>query len=359
MAVHWLTRRRAPGFLRVTQGDRTRHEARTPDSLAHLSTFPTPGGDALLLEYGMADDPEDRHRTVVYPGTPRRGRVRLGGVDSLFVVGDVHGEFDRLVTLLTNAGLIDGDLAWSGGRRHLVFVGDLTDRGQDVVRTLWLVYRLEREAERAGGGVHVVLGNHEIMVMLDDLRYVTPKEIEIARRHGVRYDRMFDARKSVLGRWLVSKPALLRVGRVLLAHGGASAHLLPLSLDALDDSLARFTAEDLFYFYADTTYMVAMDTASFYRRDDFFWGEESVFWHRGYVMADTLGDELANTLDHFDADVHVVGHTPLPAIAVRYDGRLIATNTAPFANEMLLLVREGRGYGMWRYGLSGPPTALP
>jgi hypothetical protein len=357
--VQWLTRARAPGFLKVSSGERVRHEATTPDSFAHRSAFRTPGEGALVLEYGAAGDPADRHRTVVHAGIPERAPARISAVDSLFVVGDVHGEFDRLVTLLANARLVGPDLAWTGGRKHLVFLGDLTDRGADVVRTLWLVYRLEREAARAGGGVHVVLGNHEIMVMLDDLRYVAPKEMEVARRHGVGYDRMFDPRSSVLGRWLVSKPALLRVGRVLLAHGGASPHLLPAGLEALDDSLARFTSEDLFYLWADSTYRAPLDSAGLARRDDFFWGEEGVFWYRGWVQSDTLAEQLAAVLDHFDADLQVVGHTPLEGMAVRYDGRLIATNTVPFANEMLLLVREGDGYRRWRYPLRGPPEPLP
>jgi len=356
--VGWLTRDRAPGILKVGTGDRVRHELTTPDSLAHRSAFRTPADDELVLEYGARGDPSDSHRTVIRTAAPRRARVSMGAVDSLFVVGDVHGEFDRLVQLLGNAGLVGPDLGWTGGGKHLVFVGDLADRGPDVVGTLWLIYRLEREAERAGGGVHVVLGNHEIMVMLDDLRYVAPKEAEIARRHGVGYDRMFDPRQSILGRWLVSKPALLRVGGVLLAHGGASPHILPLELEAFDDSLARFTSEDLFYLWADTTYLAPLDSASFVRRDDFFWGEESVFWYRGWVQADTLAEELGAVLDHFDADLHVVGHTPLPGISVRYGGSLIATNTVPFANEMLLLVREGDDYRRWRIPLSGPPEPL-
>ena len=45
----------------------------------------------------------------------------------------------------------------------MVFLGDLFDRGNDVVRTLWFIYRLEREARKQGGAIHVVLGNHEIM----------------------------------------------------------------------------------------------------------------------------------------------------------------------------------------------------
>ena len=83
-----------------------------------------------------------------------------------------------------------------------------------------------------------------------------------------------------------------------------------------------------------------------------------MLWHRGYVAADTTASELDTVLDHFDAQLHVVGHTPRAGITTRYDGRLIDVNTVPFATEMLLLVRAADGYQRWRIRESGPPERL-
>ena len=71
-----------------------------------------------------------------------------------------------------------------------------------MTKTLWFLYGLERQAEAAGGKVHVVLGNHEIMVLVNDLRYVSQKELAISEGHGIPYAGLFDGRSSVLGKWL-------------------------------------------------------------------------------------------------------------------------------------------------------------
>jgi hypothetical protein len=92
------------------------------------------------------------------------------GVPRIFAISDIHGEYDAFVDLLRNAGVIDENLNWSWTDGHLVIVGDTFDRGVSVTECLWLIYRLEQEAEKVGGRVHFVLGNHEAMVMYGDNR---------------------------------------------------------------------------------------------------------------------------------------------------------------------------------------------
>jgi len=97
-------------------------------------------------------------------------------VSRVVAFGDVHGAHDRLVYLLTQAGILDAEQNWAGGEAHLVSVGDLLDRGPDSRRVLDLLMRLEGEAARDGGRVHLVLGNHEVMNLVGDLRYVSDEE---------------------------------------------------------------------------------------------------------------------------------------------------------------------------------------
>jgi hypothetical protein len=331
----------------------------TPESLGHAAAFTAPASADIVLRYGTLNDPSDRHETTIRPHPSRRPAVRVQDVDSIFVMGDIHGEFETLTGVLTNAGVIDASHRWAAGRAHLAVAGDMLDRGADATRVLWFLYALEGQAEAAGGRVEVVLGNHEIMVMLNDLRYVAPKESAIAGLYGVRYDALFNPRESVLGRWLASRPSLIRIDDVLIAHGGVSADWLPYSLQAYDDTLAKFVGEDLFRAWADSTVQVRMDSATYQRRENFFWGPNSVFWFRGYAQSDTLPDMLKSVLRHFDSTVHVIAHTPGPTIRERYGGALIATNTSPFAAEILLLMRGGDGWRRFRYRASGPPLPLP
>jgi hypothetical protein len=176
---------------------------------------------------------------------------------------------------------------------------------------------------------------------------------------------MFDVRQSILGRWLATKPALLKINSVLFAHGGVSPDYLPFTVPTLDDTLAGFMREDIFYHWADSTFwtnpanLVGHDSASIARRENFFWDENSVFWFRGYVQQDTLGAALQAVLRRYGSDLLVVGHTPTPTIHQRYGGALIAAHPRAPATEMLLLVRAGREHRRYRYGLSGPPEPLP
>lgn len=357
--VRWITRAAGAGFLRVLVEDTVRYGFETPVSVVHEAAFPRPWPGAVTIQYGNTADEEDQHLTVLYPLDPNSSRVsEFEGVDSLFVVGDVHGRYDTLVHLLHNAGLVDEDANWSGGTSHLVLLGDVFDRGQDVTRTLWFLYGLEKQAEAAGGRLHLVLGNHEIMIMVDDLRYVSGKEKLIAQHHGTSYPRLFDVRYSVLGKWLASKPALLRIDEVLLAHGGISLDYAN-SLESFNDSLDAFINSPVFHRWSDSTVVVApMDSVALYQRTDFFFEESSVFWYRGYVQSDTLGGVLSEVLDRYNSDLHVVAHTPVETIQQRYDGSLIAVDLKEAATGLLLLVRTAEGYERLKYGLGGDPEPV-
>jgi hypothetical protein len=354
LVVQWITQAARPGVLEVVDArGQVLARVETPADLSHRAAVRPPRGGDVLLRYGGGATGETLHETVVSLAQPRRPPVSFPAVDSLYVIGDTHGMYDELVAGLQRAGLIDHALRWTGGRHHLVLAGDLMDRGPDVTGLLWLVYRLEREAAAAGGRVHVVLGNHEIMVMLGDLRYVHPKEAEVAVLHGTPYDRMFDIRHSVLGRWLASRPAMIRIGDVVIVHGGVTEPYARLGLRRYDQTLRRYMAEELFYVWADTTAAIPIDQESYERRVDFFWGESSVFWHRGYVQSDTLDAELRRSLGALRASTLVVGHTPVDSIHTRYDGRLIPAHTRRYGEELLLLARDGNAYRRYRITASG------
>lgn len=384
--VAWLTEGREPGVIEVVRMGERLHRVETPADRSHRTSFARPHDGPLVLRYGELEEGTPHgtglHTTTVHLSRDAaRPASVLTGVDSLFLVGDVHGEYDTLVRLLRNAGLVDARGAWSGGRKHVAFLGDLFDRGEDVTRTLWFLYGLEREAEAAGGGVHVILGNHETMVFTDDLRYVSAKEASLAALHGTTYPRLFDLRESVLGRWLGSRPGLMKVDGALLAHGGVAPDYAHFGVEEFNDSLRTFLADDLIYHLGailsesdtsaalvpDSSLMdlvpaervVVMDSATVQRRLDFVFDDASVFWFRDYVATDTLRKVLEDVLERHEADVHVVAHTPVPVVQARYGGRLFAVDMEDPATEMLLLVRHGNGsYEAWRFGLEGPPRPV-
>ena len=62
---------------------------------------------------------------------------------------------------MTDAGLLAND-EWAGGKAHLVQTGDITDRGPDSAR---IIRHLAGLARHAGGFIHLLIGNHELMNM--------------------------------------------------------------------------------------------------------------------------------------------------------------------------------------------------
>ena len=90
-------------------------------------------------------------------------------------VGDVHGDLTAFRAILKDAGLVDDRGGWTGGDAVLVQTGDLIDRGPSTRGVLDFVMALEKDAAKSGGSVVALLGNHEVMNMTGDLRYVPPE----------------------------------------------------------------------------------------------------------------------------------------------------------------------------------------
>jgi len=99
------------------------------------------------------------------------------GIEKVVAVGDLHGDYENFVTILKEVSLVDEELHWIGGSVHLIQTGDVLDRGPGAKAIFDLIKRLESEAEKAGGMVHMLIGNHEEMnitgIAIDQPRYVT------------------------------------------------------------------------------------------------------------------------------------------------------------------------------------------
>lgn len=150
-------------------------------------------------------------------------------MSALWVIGDVHGAFDKLSALLMQAGLIDRNGHWTGQDAHLVFLGDYLDRGPDGIGVIRLVQTLESEAPHTGGKVTALLGNHEVM-FLAAVRYkrVDPTDrlgfYEYwAGNGGQAYDLQRLEGKDIT--WLSNRPALALVDDWLLVHADSLFYL--------------------------------------------------------------------------------------------------------------------------------------
>jgi len=95
--------------------------------------------------------------------------------EKILAISDIEGNFEALRRFLLSHKVIDDQYNWTFGNGHLVCVGDFVDRGVYVTECLWLIYDLEEKAKAAGGYVHFLIGNHEVLNMSNDFRYVQTK----------------------------------------------------------------------------------------------------------------------------------------------------------------------------------------
>jgi hypothetical protein len=174
-------------------------------------------------------------------------------VAEVVAFGDVHGAYQQLHDALQTAGLIDAQGTWTGGTTHLVSLGDLLDRGDDSRKVMDLLMRLQAQAIAAGGRVHVVLGNHEVMNLTGDLRYVAAGEYaafadqdsesaaqDPAVPSGFANHRRGFASDGYYGRWLLQLPLLVQINDSIFVHGGLPPLLAEESIPVVNE---RFREE--------------------------------------------------------------------------------------------------------------------
>nr|WP_255486431.1 MULTISPECIES: metallophosphoesterase [unclassified Luteimonas] len=120
---------------------------------------------------------------------------RWDNVARIVAIGDLHGDYDSYLTVLQSAGVVDRRGRWIAGDTHLVQTGDIPDRGPDTRRIIAHMARLGGQAEKRGGQVHNLLGNHEAMNVYGDLRYVSAGEYSAfaGKRAPVLRDRYYKA----------------------------------------------------------------------------------------------------------------------------------------------------------------------
>lgn len=143
-----------------------------PPARAPSTPKPAPAPPSSDVPPRPTPTPVATHETPSRPADDRP--TRFPGAARIVAVGDVHGDLGATKRVLRLAGLIDEADRWSGGTTVFVQTGDQLDRGDDEQEILDLLTRLEGEARAAGGAMHILNGNHELMNAAGDFRYVTP-----------------------------------------------------------------------------------------------------------------------------------------------------------------------------------------
>jgi hypothetical protein len=149
--------------------------------------------------------------------------------DRIVAVGDIHGDLAALAQILRKRRLVSKKGRWKGQGAHLVLTGDLVG-GKNARLVLEYVMRLERQAARAGGAVHALLGNHDVDVLARKPKKKAPGKA-LFRKYRVRGARGKSARAAFRGEtdpavWLRNRNTIIRIGRTMFTHAGVNTWAL-------------------------------------------------------------------------------------------------------------------------------------
>jgi len=285
---------------------------------------------------------------------------------AIYVIGDIHGAYNEILSTLKIAKLIDEQNNWSGGSAHFVSLGDILDRGPATKKVVDLFMKLQLQAEQAGGKFHVLLGNHEIMNLKGDLRYLSAGEIDEfaeqetyqqrskAYQQFIKFHQLPDNKQvrkkfkqkypagyfshledfslmGKYGRWLLSLPFVIKINDQLFAHAGLSKQIEDNSVESLN---LRLKSELLAYLESWNYFLdnnkLSFDI-SFKEREEYLKKEpeskqKSAFiisqssqafskqgpaWYRGNAICHPYFEQdiLEEKLQYWDSKKLWVGHT--------------------------------------------------
>ena len=240
------------------------------------------------------------------------------GVENLIAVSDVHGQYNLLIKLLQKHKVIDKQFNWIFDKGHLVILGDVFDRGPDVTKIIWLIFRLEQQAKENGGMVHVMIGNHELMVLNNDLRYIHKKYVISSELMSTTYDKLY-SENSFLGKWLRKKPIIVKINDMLFVHAGVSPKLVKYGF-------TQSQINELFLnkiIGKSDKFILADPELSLLR------GKDGPVWYRGYFRNTIITEqEVSELLRYFDTKHIIVGHTSMPNIVSYYDSKIIGIDSS-------------------------------
>ncbi|MBN1221817.1 MAG: metallophosphoesterase [Candidatus Aminicenantes bacterium] len=328
--------------------------------------------------------------------TAKDSECRWSGIERVVAIGDLHGDYNNFVRILKGVRLVDESVHWIGGKTHLVQTGDVMDRGPDAKIIFDLIMNLEKEAEQAGGMVHMLIGNHEEMnitgIAIRQPRYVlvsqflsflpSPyielKEKEIRKRFESEDHRGKDSGASLeteleefwtnmlrnsdeaksaytahfndtYGKWIIEHNAVIKINGTVFVHGGISHKYSQWKLEDIN-TLLRMELNK---------FRIALkQRKSLNFKPRIVYASDGPLWYRGLAQEDSsFTTEVDKILDNLQAERMVIAHTPQRGSRVvtkefvsRFDGKVWVIDTGiskAYGGFLSALIIEGGELSLW------------
>jgi len=242
----------------------------------------------------------------------------------ILVIGDLHADFNKTKEIFINFGLIDVNENWIANPKDTVVVqlGDQLDGGgrggEESFGELDLIYFMDRihlKAEKFGGGVYSLIGNHEIMNLLGDFRYSSSKDI--SRQGGIqKRKQLFSPGSDLFNKMSCTRNVILKIGDFIFVHAG----ILPEHIEASEKS--KFISK------LNTLMRLYLQGKKTWQDEDiqkYFLDKKGVIWNREYgdkTLSKKTCDYLNKVNKLLNVGHMVVGHTVQDNINSKCDDKL-------------------------------------
>lgn len=257
------------------------------------------------------------HETVNYDGVP----WEFAMPKRIVAIGDVHADPRMLISVLKKTRLIDPDGHWSGGKAHLVLMGDLVDQGPDSRAVLDLVMQLEKEALAAEGYVHALVGNHDVMVTEGVTKYATDSDLRgyedfqgtPAARHIRQQHPSMTYHQSAYyaafvgdtkyADFLRRRNSVIRIGDTVFAHGGLGEWATKVDMGKLNATVRAGIRAN------QDASLGRTDELRLTREQQWVMSGGGPFWDRDMAEGRLTQKEVEEILFHLNVKRATLGHT--------------------------------------------------
>ncbi|SEK88051.1 Calcineurin-like phosphoesterase [Aquimarina amphilecti] len=270
-------------------------------------------------------DTGDKQLDFVLPNINKPITEVNNAPNKIAFISDIHGDYTYMDCTLKSLKVIDSDGNWSFNKNHLVIAGDMVDRGNEVSSVLWKIVSLSEQAREAGGMVHYLIGNHEQYILKGNFSRVDPLNLYAIQQMMSFKDAFSD--KTYLGKWLRTRPVIVKIGSIVITHGGISPNTAnkKISLQQINQAMWDYWENK------------SVDNSL----KEIVLGKTGVTQYRGYIRQNdeikkATSQQVNTILETYNASQIIIGHTNVPKIKPLYDGKVYDINAIETSSEALV-----------------------
>lgn len=229
----------------------------------------------------------------------------------IIVIGDIHGDLYALLHALYKAKVIDKLGNWIGNETIVIQLGDQIDKGGrgsldptndeiEELKVIEFMHNLHFEAKKKNGAVYNLIGNHEIMNVMADFRYVTSTHLNGFKGTDTR-KKLFKPGGAIARKLACNTNGIMMIGNWIFVHAGIlPQHIEKYTIEQINSSIRDILLGNISINNVDN------------QLENIIFGNDGILWNRYYINNSDRCYKLNKTLEILNINEKggmVIGHT--------------------------------------------------